>query len=117
MIRYSFIHGTGDTGMSTTVQPLQLDIAESVVVLPLSPGSQHRVLASAVDNVGNRQPVMDLMNNIVVVDVPLFEALCPNNCSLRGNCSTFRICICEPGYFGNDCSQGGFVTTGMCLNK
>ena len=92
----------------STAQPLQLDVAESVVVLPLSPGLQHRVLASAVDNVGNRQPMMDL-NNVVVVDVPLIERLCPNNCSLRGNCSTFGICICEPDTFGNDCSLGEFV--------
>lgn len=92
-----------------TAQPLQLDVAESVVVLAVSPGSQHTVLASALDNVGNRQPIMDL-NNMVVVDVPFYERFCSNNCSLRGNCSTFGICVCDPGYFGNDCSLGEFVT-------
>ena len=88
------------------VQPVQLDVLDNVVILALSPGSQHQLFASAVDNVGNRQSMMD---SFVVVNVPLFEGLCPNNCSLRGNCSTFGICTCEAGYFGNDCSRGNIM--------
>ena len=97
---------TIDNTEGTTVQPIQAEVADSVVILALSPGSQHRVFASAVDNVGNRQSMAEDLMNIIVVDVPLFEGLCPNNCSLRGNCSSFGICTCETGYFGSDCSLG-----------
>ena len=89
------------------VQPLQLGVAKSgVVVLALSPGAQHRIFASAVDHVGNRQSIPEDMKNILIVDVPLLQRQCPNNCSLRGNCSSFGICSCETGYFGKDCSLG-----------
>ena len=97
-----FAHSGGSE--MTEIQPIQLDVAESVVVLSLSPGSRHRLFASAVDNVGNRQPMM--MDDAITVDVPLFADLCPNNCSLRGNCSMFGICTCEEGYFGNACNLG-----------
>ena len=89
------------------VRPIQLGVSDNVVTLGLSPGSQHQLFASAVDNVGNRQPMMT--DSFVVVDIPLLEGLCSNNCSLRGNCSTFGVCICEAGYFGNDCSQGNII--------
>ena len=88
----------------SVIQPIQLGVSDNVVVLALSPGLRHQLFASAVDNVGNRQPMM--MDNFIIVDIPLLEGLCPNNCSLRGNCSTFGICMCEAGYFGNDCSRG-----------
>jgi hypothetical protein len=77
------------------------------VVLPLAEGTTHRLLASAVDNVGNRQPLIgDIMNNMIAVDIPLVVRPCVNNCSMRGNCSSFGICTCESGYYGNDCSSG-----------
>ena len=77
-------------------------------MLPLADGSAHRLIASAVDNVGNRQPLIgDVMNNnIIVIDIPVVVHPCINNCSARGNCSNFGICVCESGYYGNDCSLG-----------
>ena len=46
------------------------------------------------------------METVIVIDIPVNEALCLNNCSNRGNCSNFGICLCEEGYFGRDCSLG-----------
>lgn len=92
------------------VRPLHLGVTENVVVLDLPPGTQYKVFASAVDNVGNRRPLEeDVTETVVVIDVPVNEALCPNNCSDRGNCSNFGTCQCEPGYFGSDCSLGNII--------
>lgn len=88
-------------------QPLTLSTPENVVVLALSPGTQHRIFASAVDNVGNRRPLEeDAMENSIIIDIPITEGSCTNNCFERGNCSRFGTCQCEAGYFGNDCSLG-----------
>lgn len=86
------------------------------MVLPLAEGTTHRLVASAVDNVGNRQPLIgDVMNNVIVVDIPLVVRPCVNNCSMRGNCSSFGICICESGYYGNDCSLGNELEILRCI--
>ena len=49
--------------------------------------------------------------NILVImgfllNFPIIEIQCPNNCSDRGNCTVFGICVCEPGNYGSDCGQG-----------
>ena len=86
------------------VEPLILGTKDDVAVLALSPGSQYRVFASAVDNVGNRRSLEEDMQNFVTIDFP--GVVCPNNCSDRGVCTEFSTCRCAPGYYGNDCSEG-----------
>ena len=86
------------------VEPLILGTKDDVAVLALSPGSQYRVFASAVDNVGNRRSLEEDMQNFLTIDFP--GVVCPNNCSDRGVCTEFSTCRCAPGYYGNDCSEG-----------
>lgn len=91
----------------TTAQPVLLGTTEDLVILPLSQGSQHQLFASAVDNVGNRQPIgMGTPENAIVIDIPIVQVQCPNNCSLKGNCTALGVCLCQSGYYGNDCSLG-----------
>ena len=88
------------------VQPLVLGTRDDVAVLGLSPGSQYQIFASAVDNVGNRPPLEEDMQNVVTIDFPNVERRCPNNCSGRGLCTEFSTCQCSPGYYASDCSRG-----------
>ena len=93
---------SGDMG----AEPLVLGSQSSTVILNLPQGFQHQIFASAVDNVGNQLPFDELVQNTVLIDFPLFEAVCLNNCSGRGNCTTLGTCTCSPGYYGSDCSKG-----------
>ena len=87
-------------------EPLVLGSESSTVILNLPQGLQHQIFASAVDNVGNQMPFDELIQNTVLIDFPVFEAVCLNNCSGRGNCTTLGTCTCSPGYYGSDCSRG-----------
>mmetsp|Transcript_14540 Transcript_14540/g.24051 ORF Transcript_14540/g.24051 Transcript_14540/m.24051 type:complete len:818 (+) Transcript_14540:372-2825(+) len=39
------------------------------------------------------------------------KSACPNMCSSRGLCFA-GACVCDPGFFGSDCSEGGFGSVG-----
>ena len=86
--------------------PLLIGSRDDVAILPLSPGSDYKVFASAVDNVGNRIPPQQEMDNFVLINYPLVASRCVSDCSGRGNCTVYATCECDPGYYGNDCSQG-----------
>ena len=94
--------------MATT--PLLSGSRDDVAILPLSPGAEYRVFASAVDNVGNRIPPQQQMDNYVLINYPITASRCISDCSGRGNCTVYATCECDPGYYGNDCSQGNIST-------
>ena len=94
--------------MATT--PLLSGSRDDVAILPLSPGAEYRVFASAVDNVGNRIPPQQQMDNYVLINYPITASRCSSDCSGRGNCTVYATCECDPGYYGNDCSQGNIST-------
>ena len=87
-------------------QPLVTGSQDSIAILNLAPGSQYRLFASAVDNVGNQRPSQELIADSLLVDFPISQALCVNNCSNRGSCTTFGTCDCSQGFYGSDCSRG-----------
>lgn len=78
---------------------------EDVFILPLSQVTQYTLFTSSVDYVGNRKPLNEAVLDFVEFDFPIVIDLCINNCSGNGNCTLFGNCLCEDGYFGNDCSQ------------
>ena len=86
--------------------PLLNGSRDDVAILPLSPGSDYKVFASAVDNVGNRIPPQQQMDNFVLINYPFAASRCVSDCSGRGNCTVYATCECDLGYYGNDCSQG-----------
>ena len=88
------------------LNPLLRGITEETAVLPPSQGSQYQVVAAAVDNVGNIQPLEDAVNSFLLFNVSTTEITCLNDCSGRGQCSTIGICQCQSGFYGSDCSQG-----------
>ena len=98
-----------------SVTPLVFGITDSVINLPLAPGSTYRIIAIATDHVGNMQGVDD-MDNVFVIDFPLLTSFCPNNCSGSGNCTTLGTCVCESGSFGNDCSDGTYTFRSVLHN-
>lgn len=105
---FSAISPDANNSAMLDVQPLILGTRDDIAVLALSPGSQYRVFASAVDNVGNRRSLEEDMQNLLTVDFP--GGVCLNNCSGRGTCTEFSTCRCDPGYYGSDCSQGNVKT-------
>ena len=95
-------------------QPLLLGTTDDVIILPLPQGSQQKLFTAAVDNVGNRQAMPDIAatdsGNVITIDIPAIELQCPSNCSQRGTCAAFGVCLCQSGYFGNDCGLGKSLT-------
>ena len=88
------------------IEPLLLDITETIVPLPLLPGSIYEIFLIATDNVGNTQQDAD---NIFVIDFPKIAVTCPSNCSGRGICTELGTCKCDMGYYGNDCGEGQYL--------
>lgn len=86
--------------------PVVSRTSNDIVLLPLEEGTQFSFISTAVDNVGNRKPLDEAMEDVMEFDFPVILATCPSNCSDNGNCTTFGFCICEDGYYGDDCSQG-----------
>ena len=89
------------------MKPLTLGITADVAIVSLLPGNVYRVFASAVDNVGNQQPLEQALDNSILLILPSIQ--CPQNCSMRGQCTSVGICQCDFGYYGNDCSKGIFT--------
>lgn len=79
---------------------------DDIAILPLTQGSQFRLFSSSVDYVGNREPLAASMQDFVDLDFPVILATCANNCSNHGNCTVFGDCICEEGFYGENCSEG-----------
>ena len=88
------------------MQPILIGSRADVAVLSLPVGSEYKFFASAVDNVGNRRPLQEDMENLLLVDFQIVESFCINSCSQRGNCTEFGTCMCNSGFYGSDCSQG-----------
>lgn len=86
--------------------PVVSGSTNDVVILPLSEGTRFTLFSSSVDNVGNRRPLRNAMQDYVQLDFPIVLATCPSNCSSNGNCTVFGDCLCEDGFYGSDCSQG-----------
>ena len=97
----------GENLTTSEIRPLVLGSRDDVAVLPVMAGAQYKVVGVAADNVGNRRPLTtDSLSNFIVIDYPIVAALCPNNCSDHGNCSSIGTCTCEEGFYGRDCSAG-----------
>jgi len=101
---------TGDVGSGVKSVDLYLvidgsakliksDINQSVVIVELTENVLHTIIGVATDYVGNtgRLNLWDSVGVYVPVD-------CPANCSGRGRCGAGGLCVCEPGYGGNNCS-------------
>ena len=89
------------------MKPLTLGNTADVAIVSLLPGNVYRVFASAVDNVGNQQPLEQALDNFIHLILPSTQ--CPQNCSMRGKCTPVGICQCDFGYYGNDCSKGTYI--------
>ena len=92
--------------VSGDIHPIITGLTDDVFILPNSQATRSTFFASSVDNVGNRKPLSEAMLNSVTFDFPVVIGICSNNCSGNGNCTAFGNCICDEGYFGNDCGQG-----------
>ncbi|XP_065829855.1 uncharacterized protein [Oscarella lobularis] len=42
---------------------------------------------------------------------------CPKDCSHHGRCTSSQTCVCDPGYYGNDCSSSNFDTLQDCASQ
>ncbi|KAK3709146.1 hypothetical protein QZH41_018059, partial [Actinostola sp. cb2023] len=80
-------------------------VTEDTAVLPLTPGRSYKLATASVDHVGNLQEIQ--FQRAILVDFPQIKGSCLhlNNCSNRGNCSMFNLCVCDEGFYGVDCSQ------------
>ena len=95
------------SGGADEITPVVRGSTNDIVILPLNDGgTEFRLATSSVDNVGNRRLLTESMQDSVLLNFPIIEIQCPNNCSDRGNCTVFGICVCEPGSYGSGCGQG-----------
>ncbi len=95
-----------DTG---EVKPVVRGSTDSIVILPLNEGTQFTLFSSSVDNVGNRQPLTQSMQDSVYLEFPIVGIQCPDDCSGNGNCTLFGDCVCENGHYGDNCSQSTLI--------
>ena len=93
--------------------PLVLDSKDDLIVLPLRARQQYRLFTIATDNVGNQQLLSEAMANVMIAEYPVIIGVCPNNCSNRGQCTDLNTCRCGIGYFGIDCSQSKYKSSGI----
>eukprot|EP00118_Oscarella_pearsei_P007970 m.40098 g.40098 ORF g.40098 m.40098 type:complete len:2143 (+) comp32899_c1_seq1:130-6558(+) len=42
---------------------------------------------------------------------------CPGDCSHHGRCTSAKTCVCDPGYFGSNCSQNRFDQLRDCMSQ
>ena len=86
--------------------PVAISFRDNLIILPLCEEIEFKLFVSAVDNVGNRRPLEESIQDIVTFQFPLDLVMCPNNCSNNGNCTVFGNCQCSLGLYGDDCSRG-----------
>lgn len=91
------------------VIPVVTGSRDDVAILPLSQGTQFTLFTTPVDNVGNRKPLEVSMQDSIEIEFPIVIATCPNNCSGNGNCTVFGDCVCDDGFYGNNCSEGMYA--------
>ncbi len=85
--------------------PLALGTVDDVVLLQLDKGTNFTLFSSSVDNVDNRLPFQVAMEQHTQLNFPVVMVTCPEDCNGNGNCTVFGDCVCQEGFYGNDCSQ------------